>query len=197
MQAFKLVRKNTNKYSSIVGNLIGEGADGDVYSIKNNLDKVIKFSVYYICRNEDLKKIIYDRLDNFSLVQKNSNLFAKLYEYNYIGSGFRDTVNGSQEYLLFSCVMEKCSKITEDESKVFHSILSHEDNNLNKNYSIDKIKKMLKGLSFGLEFSEEKIICFVKKIKESSIKHTDIHPRNIMKDAFDNFKFIDFDRITK
>jgi hypothetical protein len=35
--------------------------------------------------------------------------------------------------------MERLNKLSEDEKKVFHSILSHEDNNLRKNFSIKKI----------------------------------------------------------
>lgn len=197
MQAFKLVKQHTNRFNDIAESFIGDGADGDVYTIKNDPNKVIKFSVYYIWDNEDLKKIVYSKLSNFREVQLNPSIFAKLYEYSFIAEGKRKIVDGEQDYLLFSCIMEKCFPISEDEMKVFHSILSHEDNNIEKNFSIQKIENMLKGMSIGLDFSHIKIMNFIKKIRSNNIKHTDAHPRNIMKDNLGNFKFIDFDRLKK
>lgn len=196
MQVFKLVKQLTGKYNSIIGKKIGDGADGEVYSIRNDNTKVIKFSVHYLWEKEDIKKTISEKLEAFSQVQSNPNLFAKLYEYSYIGQNSRHTIQGEQDYLLFSYIMEKCNKITVDESKVFHSLISHEDNNLSKDYSIDHINKMLDGLSRGLDFSKSKVIEFITLLKSSSVKYTDIHPRNIMKDYDGNFKFIDFDRIS-
>jgi thiamine kinase-like enzyme len=90
--------------------------------------------------------------------------------------------------------MEKLNKISEDEKKVFHSIMSHEDQNLHKNFSMSKIKNMLQGLSMGLDFDASKIIIFCENLRSTVIHHNDIHPRNIMKDNFGNFKLIDFDR---
>ena len=42
-----------------------------------------------------------------------------------------------------------------------------------------------------------KVYNFIENIKnnESNIFHTDIHPRNIMKDIEGNFYLIDFDRM--
>lgn len=195
MLAFKLVKQCTNKYNNLVGKKIAEGADGEVYHLLNDKNKVIKFSVCYLWKEENPKEIVYSRLEGFSKVQKNPDLFAKLYEYSYVGEGDRDTVNGKQKYLLFSYVMEKCYPITDDEKKVFHSLISHEDNNLVKQFSKEKTIDILKGLSVGLDFDFKLVLDFIDQLQKTTVKYTDIHPRNIMKDALGKFKFIDFDRI--
>ena len=91
--------------------------------------------------------------------------------------------------------MDKLNKISEDEKKVFHTILCHEDLNKKKNFSNDKILTMLNGMIKGLDFNFEKVIMFYEAQKSSIIKHNDFHVRNIMKDNFGNFKFIDLDRL--
>lgn len=195
MKAFELSKQFNHKYLSLVKEKIGEGADGDCYTISSNIDQVIKFSVYYCWQKENPNQIIKSKLIGYSEIQKYSNLFAKLYEYGFIGKGNRNTVDGNQDYLIFYCLMEKLNKISEDEKKVFHSILSHEDRNIVKKYSLNKISEILSGLSLGLTFDHGKVIEFTRQVMEMKIKYTDIHPRNIMKDKFNNYKFIDFDRI--
>ena len=91
--------------------------------------------------------------------------------------------------------MEKLLKISEDEAKVFHSILSHEDRGIFKNFSTDKVKKMLHGMQRGLDFDLQKIMLFYEALQNPQILHLDIHPRNIMKDENNNFKLIDLDRL--
>ena len=61
-------------------------------------------------------------------------------------------------FLATEFVMERLNELSVDEKKVFHSILSHEDNNKIKNYSNDKVKEMLLGMSYGLDFDLEKIL---------------------------------------
>jgi thiamine kinase-like enzyme len=90
--------------------------------------------------------------------------------------------------------MEKLFELTDDEKRIFHSVLSHEDKGETKNYEILKIKKMLEGMSRALDFDEEKVTFFCEELRRAPIIHNDIHIRNIMKDISGNFKMIDFDR---
>ena len=92
--------------------------------------------------------------------------------------------------------MEKLFKTTEDERKVFHSILCHNDSGVEKKYTLEQILKMLDGLEFGLDFDKKKVMIFCEKIRASPVCHNDVHVRNIMKDSQGNFKLIDFDRST-
>lgn len=199
MQTLKLLHTNNCKINYSIGQEIGfGGADGQVFEISDHKDKVIKISVLYdnfdSCL-EDRFKNIYKTLNVLKNIRPSE--YARVYEYEYIGKynrPFYDKVDG-QDYILYYYVMEKLNKISEDEKKVFHSILSHEDRMAIKNFSVSKIKKMLNGLSLGLDFDKEKIILFYEALQNSNIKHLDLHPRNIMKDNFGNFKLIDFDRI--
>jgi len=91
--------------------------------------------------------------------------------------------------------MEKLNKTTDDEKKVFYSLLSHEDRNVKKNYSLASATDMLRGMQRGLDFDYNKVFRFYRVLKESKFYHMDLHPRNIMKDTDGNFKLIDFDRV--
>jgi hypothetical protein len=176
---------------------LGDGADGEVFELKDTTDKVIKFSVLYEYPGEDLDTK-YDQicrtLDFIKMYKPDS--YARVYEHKTLGRYTRPFAgsNQGQKYILYYYFMEKLLKISEDEKRVFHSILSHEDKNLNKNFSINKIKKMLTGMSMGLDFDEKKVILFVESLKMSKVCHNDLHVRNIMKDFNGNFKLIDFDR---
>jgi thiamine kinase-like enzyme len=90
--------------------------------------------------------------------------------------------------------MEKLHPLSEDEIKVFHSLVSHEDQNKIKKYSSLEINKILQGLSIGLDFDLHKVMFFCKNLNKLTIQHSDLHPRNLMKDSDGNFKLIDFDR---
>lgn len=200
MQTLKLLNQNNCKINFTLGSEIGfGGADGQVFEILNSPNKVIKISVLYDDFNSTLT--LEDKYANVSntlefLKNKTPLEYACVYEHEYLGKynrPFYEKQDG-QDYILYYYIMEKLNKISEDEKKVFHSILSHEDRNAVKNFSFLKIKKMLSGLSMGLDFDKEKIILFYESIQTSKIKHLDLHPRNIMKDNSGNFKLIDFDR---
>jgi thiamine kinase-like enzyme len=112
-----------------------------------------------------------------------------------MGSYSRDAwKNTKQRYVLYYYIMEKLQKITEDEHKVFDSLVSHEDRGKKKNFTPAKVKEMLQGLRKGLDFDAQRVTFFYDNFNKSPVAHLDIHPRNIMKDAAGNFKLIDFDR---
>jgi len=173
-----------------LGKWLGDGSDGEVF-LTDKPNIVIKFCILYNNINEVNKQYWGNTapLLNY-LISNPIDIFARVYAHEYMGTfpqDFRDVV-------LYSYTMEKLEDISEAEKKVFHTILSHEDRGIVKNYSIKEVQEILQGLSLGLDFDENKVIFFYKNLKKSNINHADIHPRNIMKDKEGNFKMIDFDR---
>ena len=197
MLALKLCQQDCpEKLNFQLAQRIGDGADGEVFELLNEPDKVIKFCVLYQYNSLPIKKV-YKTIDaTLSYLKFNKpNAYAHVHEHHYLGEYSRALSGGqSQPYILYCYVMQKLQKISEDEKKVFHSILCHEDRGVNKNYSLNKIKKMLLGMSYGLDFSIDKTMMFVENIRSHAVLHHDIHVRNIMKDSKGNFKLIDFDR---
>ncbi len=196
MQVRKLFEQNKCNISYLLGPEIGVGADGQVFEIINHPNKVIKFSVLYEYSYEYLETA-YENIETVLkfMYENPNNAFVKIHNHSFAGLFNRLSFgNNVEKYILHYYVMEKLNKITDDESKVFSTILSHEDSNKEKNYSIDKIKEILSYLSVGLDFDSERIILFCENLKNYRVKHLDIHPRNILKDTTGNFKLIDLDR---
>lgn len=175
-------------------NKIGEGADGEVFDIQGDPNKVIKCAIiyeYFIPVNQEI-----ERIENVArhLINTCPPAYVHVHTFETVTQFIRKTVSGHQKYFLYYYIMDKCLKISEDEKKVFHSILSNEDKNLKKNYPLSKIVTMLNGMSMGLDFNMKKVLSFCEAIQNSEIDNTDINPRNIMKNAIGDFKLIDFDR---
>lgn len=196
MLVHNLCKQNNISIPYSIGARIGDGADGECFEI-NNSNKVIKLCVLFDYPNRNLKKD-YDNIIKVINFIKNNNLhtYAKVYDYEYVGKFNRPNLSMSkgQDYILYYYVMEKLVELTDDEKRVFHSVLSHEDKGEAKNYEILKIKKMLEGMRRALDFDEEKVTFFCEELRRAPIMHNDIHIRNIMKDHLGNFKMIDFDR---
>lgn len=182
-----------------VDKCLGGGADGQVFTIVGDDSRVIKLGIFY--ERHDKKFLEYYRqivkvLDH--LIKTQPDAYAKVYEHGSLGEDSREAKHwrsGRQKYVMYYYIMDRLYDITEDEEKVFHTILSHEDRGIEKNFSPDKIREMLRGMSRGLDFDAEKVTLFCEKIRSAPISHLDIVGRNIMKDAFGNFKLIDLDRI--
>jgi hypothetical protein len=178
---------------------LGEGADGEVFSIVGDPNRVLKLGILYERHDRGFLsyyKQIQKVLDY--LIANRPDAYAHVYEQGFLGSFSRKMEhwrNGEQKFIIYYYIMEKLNKISEDESRVFHSILSHEDRGIEKNFSPEKIREMLEGMGRSLDFDAEKVILFCDNIKGASISHLDIHVRNIMKDDAGYFKLIDLDRI--
>ena len=188
MHLLKLINQHNISINFRLGKEIGSGADGEVFEIIDS-PNVIKFSILYDCGHTSLSD--YDRISktlNY-LIDHSPQPYARIYEHKYLGQFERD---GYQKHILYYYVMEKLNHISDDETKVFHSILSHEDRQVKKNYQ--KINKILNGLSAGLDFDEKEVKLFVASLVACVIKQNDIHPRNIMKNNLGQFRFIDVDR---
>jgi serine/threonine protein kinase len=195
MQALKLIRQLNCQFMPMIGKEIGfGGADGEVFDIQDDNARVIKCAVIYeylIPLNKEMERI---ETVARHLIETQPHEYVRVHTFERVAESSRKTVSGEQKYFLYYYIMDKCFKISEDEKKVFHSILSNEDRNLKKNYPLSKIETMLKGMSMGLDFDMKKVLSFCKEIQNSKIDNTDINPRNIMKNANGDFKLIDFDR---
>lgn len=196
MQALKAVENNNCIIPYTLGSEIGYGQDGQVFELIDNSNQVIKISILY--DTFDIHHLnYYKQISNAInyLIDNSICSYARVYAYEYLGTFNRQFINTKQNYILYYYVLEKLNKISEDEKKVFHTILSHEDRSIDKNYSISQIKKILNDLNRGLDFDVEKIIFFYEQMQQSPIEHLDLHPRNIMKNDIGDYKLIDFDRI--
>ncbi len=178
---------------------LGEGADGEVFSIVGDSNRVLKLGILYERHDRGFLNYYHqiERVLQY-LIASQPDAYARVYEHGFLGSYSRKMEhwrNGEQKFIIYYYIMEKLNKISEDESRVFHSILSHEDRGIEKNFSPEKIREMLEGMSRSLDFDAEKVTLFCNKIKSAPVSHLDIHVRNIMKDDAGNFKLIDLDRI--
>lgn len=182
-----------------VGVRVGDGADGEVLEIVDEPSKVIKLGIFYERHDKGFEryyKQIQQVLDYMMLTQPAA--YVRVYEHGFMGTYSRKAEHwrtGKQSFLIYYYVMQKLQKTTEDERKVFHSILSHEDSGKKKNFSPEKIREMLEGMGRSLDFDAEKVTLFCDNIRGATISHLDIHVRNIMKDDMGDFKLIDLDRI--
>jgi hypothetical protein len=93
--------------------------------------------------------------------------------------------------------MERLLPLTDDEEKVFHSIISHEDRGLSKFLTPEQLHTALDLLEAGLEFDRKQVVKFYAQVILSTMKHLDLHPRNILKDNAGAFKLIDLNRLSK
>jgi len=181
MKVISKYNLDVSKYN--LGNYISSGADGEVFSCG---DKVIKFVDIF----DDSMKIVTNefgknkRIIN-QIIEKSPKHFVKVFDF--------ELVKVFDKSIVYCYTMEKLNKISEEESKVFDSILSHRDFKKKINYS--NSIKIAKELNYFIEFDINKVISFINQIENSKFVHLDIHPRNIMKDSDNNFKLIDLERL--
>src|SRR5277367_1143544 len=123
---------------------LGEGADGEVFSIVGDPNKVIKLGIFYERHDKGMANY-YKQIESVLdyLIRTRPDAYAQVYEQGYLGTYSRPMPawrNGRQDFIMYYYTMEKLQKISEDESKIFHSILSHEDRGIEKNFSSEKIQ---------------------------------------------------------
>src|SRR5438105_1128298 len=128
MQVLRLVQQHNWTIPHQLGKELGSGADGQAFEIIGS-NKVIKICGLFALPNHDLRQEYLQRLQVLDyLLYDPSPIHAGLYEHGRLGDGDRLLFgNQSQRYILYYYVMERLTKLSEDEKKVFHSILSHED----------------------------------------------------------------------
>ena len=171
-------------YSNRVSNLIGKGVDGEVFQSLDNPNEVIKFGVVFHAQPVNIERNI-----NY-IMEHNPCTYVHVHDFS---------IKPSKHELLshvYVCFMEKLSSLSNDEIKLFHTLVSHEDSNKKKDITDANVVKITEDLSFFLDFDKKKVRSFCSNYLNSNIIHHDLHPRNIMKDKNNNFKLIDLDRIS-
>ena len=178
---------------------MGDGADGETFVIADEPNKVMKLSVIYDRFEDSPQEIYFGQIAPVLdyLMLNSPPMCVAVYEHGYLGEYSRKLVNwreGKQKFVIHYCIMERLITLSEDEKRVLHSVVSHEDRKIEKDLGPTKIKEIVEGLARGLDFDAEKVILFCEQLREAFLSHSDIHPRNIMKDVNGNFKLVDFDR---
>src|ERR1700686_1945407 len=168
------------------------GADGEIFGIENIPNKVIKFSIIYN-RFDNLMEAYKEPQDIYHqdlvpvldyIMRTHPLACATIYQYGCLGEYSRPMPywnNGIQTFIIHYYIMERLFPLSEDEKKVFHSIVSHEDRRLIKDFSSEKLNKILQGLAYGLDFNLEMINLFCENLRICKINHNDLHQRNILK----------------
>jgi serine/threonine protein kinase len=156
-----------------LGAKIGSGVDGEVFATANP-NEVVKFS---------------PKFDLTPLVEVASGFhphFVKVEDFGVSPDGETCFV-----------VMERLEPLTEDEERLFHSLVSHEDKNITKPVlSPMQLEVVLDGLLVGLFFKKGKVKEFYQRVVLGNLTHKDLAPRNIMKTKGGDYKLIDLDRLT-
>lgn len=179
----------------VLGDELGSGIDGQVFEKKSDNNNVIKISCVVA---DEYWDSIHHLL--FQLKDKKYWHFAKVHEFGPLLTFDQvddDLDLPSKEFTIHYLEMEKLLPLTEDEQKVFHTLLSHEDANKQKVYTRERLISLAEELSSGLSFDRNKALAFCFAIMNCPIRHKDLHQRNIMKNVAGGFRLVDFDRLEK
>lgn len=179
----------------VLGDELGSGIDGQVFENKSDNNNVIKISC--VAANE-----YWDSVHHllFQLKDKKYWHFAKVYEFGPLltfDQGDDDLDLPSKEFTIHYVEMEKLLHLSEDERKLFHTLLSHEDANKKKEYTRTQLISLIEELSKWLSFDKESALAFCYAVMNCPIHHKDLHTRNIMKNAAGGFRLVDFDRLSQ
>ena len=196
-----------NKIPVKLGERIGGGSDGELFQVLDEPDKVIKLCVIYewslkpyykYLEMEDtnpyyeylaIREVIQYVLDNQTIP------YVKIHAHQYVGSYSRQLYDKrEQKFILHYYIMDRLNKISDEEYKVFYSILPHEQDEVRNNFSLEKAEDILQNLGRSFDIDCAKIFTFCKCIKESPVAHQDLHPRNVMSDNVGEYHLIDLDR---
>lgn len=139
---------------------LGDGADGEVLSIKDQPDKVIKLGIIYEHPGRELKeyKQIQQVLDY--AMSTHPPAFVRVYEHGYLGTYSRKIVEWRkdfQEFLMYYYIMEKLEKITEDEKKYFIVSFPTKIVELKRIILPKKLKKCCRVWSGGLTLIQKRL----------------------------------------
>lgn len=198
MQALNLLQQHSLPLPHKLGPEIGSGSNGQVFELATNPQLLIKLSVIFDLFKQPPKEVYYGEIQPVLdyVMNQSPSIYVRIQEHGYLGDFQRKMdywKDGTQAYVLHYYVMEKLLPLSEDETKLFHSIISHEDRNLKKDISPEILTEALYGLSFGLDFDRNTVMSFCQAVKQSPLQHLDLAPRNIMKDVAGNYKCVDLD----
>lgn len=189
-----LVTKYLNQIPFQLGKKLGDGADGEVFEIKNN--KVIKFSIVLDidsrAKNYTIQNIVNNNFKIFKFIKENPiNSFSRIYDFDILKTDFINGFEGKINYIIYFYTLEKLNELSINDKDILKNIF-HEANEKNKNSFIDlSEQELMDKLKNNNLYS--RILNLYFDLKKYKINHLDIDVRNIMKKNND-FKLIDFDR---
>lgn len=203
MQVLKIINENNIALSYKIGKELGNDADGQCFELIDDKEKAIKLSIVYDVDFIDSIIDVYNEKETiFSYIKETQpQPYVRIHDYGLLHIGDRFAYGIKQQFVIYFVIMDKLNSISNDESKVFHYLLSKEDDGILP-YSDKEFDEILKNMSRGLDFSEESVRLFRTRLANSSLSHNDIKVdsrgvRNIMKDKSGDFILIDLDRVTK
>jgi serine/threonine protein kinase len=175
-----------------VAQVLGNGSNGEAYLLNDGT--VLKVSVLMDWGNEG-----FDVREEYARIwwllrqvkQEIPPHLVRIFDLGVLACGQLD----KQPYTIYYYRMEHLQPLTEDEYKVFQTVISHEDRQLIKRYQPAELSAVLQGLEKGLEFDLDRVKDFYHHIQFSRFKHLDLHPRNVLKAKDGEFKLIDLDRM--
>lgn len=173
---------------------LGYGADGQVFAMPNQNDRVWKLSLVHKETKAACQEEVKRTIQNYEWIMSNEHPnIAKVYDVDYIASGERDTGYYLRHFAMFYSIIEKLEDFTVDEFKVISSLLQAEYASLT---SLRNFPTVLNELRTFLTFDYDKVMEFQQFLLDCPIRHNDLGiSMNVMKDSHGNFKLIDFDRI--
>lgn len=174
MKPSEFIKKHNIELPFNLGKEIGSGVDGQVFEKQGDDGRVIKLSI----------KDDFNAFENAWLIYScQPKHFVSVFDFGCLSN------------IIYWVEMEKLLPISEDEQRIFHTLISHEDANKQKLSSYHHgWFIMANELSEWFSLDKEKIKQFCLSIQTSPILHGDLHPRNVMKDKNGNYKLVDFDR---
>jgi hypothetical protein len=173
---------------------LGGGSDGEVFSLSDTA--AVKLTVLSDWADKGL-----DLHEEYARIwwvlhqvrDRRPPYLVRVYDLNVLTYG--TLMPQDHPYLVYYCRMEKLLPLTEDEQKVFQTILSHEDRHLRHDYNEKELDGVLEGLAKGLDFSIAGVRLLYWQVRSGQFQHLDLHTRNVMKDAGGNFRLVDLDRL--
>lgn len=119
---------------------VGRGVDGEVYKLKTNKPLVVKVSLCI-----DPEHQLTDKINTLCYISRTKYpIHANIYDVISLNRCYKIILFEKKFYSAYSYIMEELVPISEDEYKVFHDLVSHEDNNIIKDLSPLTIKKIKK-----------------------------------------------------
>ncbi len=175
----------------IVGEFLGRGFHGDVWTVPGVEDKVIKFSRIVEAMTQQPLKEFYNNLTEVLAEQQNNAYpcYVKIFNISFLYEGIRFHPKNptlGQKFILYSTLMEKLIPLSLDEKKLFDTITTAKS----------PIDFLVASQAGWLNFDQQKVMTFHNQIESTPIKHGDYRSPNIMKDSEGNFKLIDLDFAT-
>jgi serine/threonine protein kinase len=170
---------------------IGSGNQGQVYSLKDNPDQVVKLSMLYddftgLSLEEEFDKLqkIYQHI-----IDNPHKSLVKVYSFGELYRGKMEIFEWEHNYVIYNAIMQKLNTLSENEQKVFKTVCDI----YNKALEARPIATILDELEEWFDVDKGRVLTFYNSLSSLDIDNKDVKPQNIMKDNEGQYKLIDYD----